>query len=316
MFFWRRWILKNSTFHGIASRLGIGGHIISVKGVDLWYESFGNPKDPVILLIMGAGCQGIFWTESFCLKLVEKGFFVIRFDNRDTGFSSYFNYKKNPYNFMDMALDVLALVDNLGINKAHLMGISMGGAIAQLLAANFPSRVSSLTLIATTNDFRPVAAVIEKKPDLNNALSSPDEAWFSWIKELEALPSWAFKRKISKHLEGWKLLNGNGVTFEEKYYKRLMIESIKRQRSFFSILNHREALLASVSLMLKTKVPPGIPTLIVHGGCDPLFPKDHAEHLASCIPGSELLLLDTMGHNFNRQFHSEVLARVTMFLKR
>ncbi len=315
MFFWRRWILKKPSLQGTASRLGIGGHIISVKGVELWYESFGNPTAPAILLIMGAGCQGIFWTESFCLQLVEKGFFVIRFDNRDTGFSSYFKYKKNPYNFMDMALDALGILDNLGINKAHLMGISMGGAIAQLLAANFPSRVSSLTLLATTNDFRPIAAVIEKRPAIGETLSSPHKEWFDWIKELEALPSWAFKRKISKHLKGWKILNGNGVLFEEKYYKRLMMESIKRQRSFFSILNHREALLASVSLMLKTKVPSGIPTLIVHGGCDPLFPKDHAQHLASSIQGSELLLLDTMGHNFTRQFYPEVLARVAMFLK-
>ncbi len=311
MFFWRRWILKKPALSKIATFFGVKGKIIPVNGLDLWYESFGNPTNPAFLLIMGAGCQGIFWTESFCRLLAEKGFFVIRFDHRDTGYSSYFNYTKNPYDFMDLTEDAVGLLDQLKIKNAHVMGISMGGAIGQLMAVHFPSRVLSLTLMATTSDFRPVASIMERERVSLSPLSLPDTGWFSWVEELDAIPNWSFRRKILKHLEGWELLNGKGTFFQRSFYKKLMIESLKRQRSLFSMLNHKDAILASIDLMLQTKGLIHVPTLIIHGKKDPLFPVDHAKNLFDSILDSKLVFIESMGHNFNPEFYEEVVSLVS-----
>ena len=316
MLHWQRWILKSPLKGKVASYLGIQGDILKSNKIDLWFDCFGNPENPAFLLIMGAGCQGILWTGSFCRKLAEQGFFVIRFDNRDVGFSSYCNYKKDPYTFKDMALDALGLLDALGIDKAHLMGISMGGAIAQIMATLEPSRVKSLTLISTTSDFRPLASVADNLSFQGLTLSAPTKEWFQWMVELEKLPSLAIVRKVKKHLEGWELLNGGSAPFEREYYKGLMKKSLSRQRSHLSFLNHRSALLASLDILRDTQGKINAPSLVIHGSKDPLIPKDHGEYLASSIPGSSLMLIETMGHNMNRCFYDEILEEAVTLAKK
>ncbi len=315
MLHWQRWVLKSPLKNGDASYLGIRGSILKSNGIELWVDCFGNSRDPAFLLIMGAGCQGILWTESFCESLAEKGFFVIRFDNRDVGFSSYCNYKKTPYTFRDMAFDTLGILDALDIEQAHFMGISMGGAIAQIIATEFPYRVKSLTLVATTSDFRPLAAVIENTSLQGLSLSAPTKEWFQWMTELESLPSLALIKKVKKHLDGWELLNGQSAPFEREYYKGLMKESLSRQRSCFSFLNHRTALLASLDILRDTEGKIKAPSLVVHGAKDPLIPKDHGEHLASTIPGSAFMLVESMGHNMNRCFYGDILKKVVPLAK-
>ena len=307
MLFWKRWILKTPLLSRVAPFLGVRGEIAEVNGGDIWYECFGDKSKPTFLLLMGAGCQGILWTDSFCKSLALRGFFVIRFDYRDLGFSKYYNYQKDPYDFKDLAEDAVSLLQKLGIEKAHLLGISMGGAIAQLIAANNPSYVSTLTLIATSNEFGPVAAVMGGDTSSVFDLAYPRNEWINWMKELESFPKYAFKRKLRKHLEGWEILNGETLTFDTEYFVGLMKESIHRQRSFFSLFNHRRALLASPILLKKTKGKVQMPTLIVHGMRDPLFPRDHAEDLASSIEGSRCMFFEDMGHNFNCCYHEKVL---------
>lgn len=309
MFFWQRWILKTPFLCRSAPLIGIRGEIAEVNGGDMWYECFGDKTNPAFLLLMGAGCQGILWTDSFCKSLASRGFFVIRYDYRDLGFSSYYNYEKSPYDFKDLASDAVALLQELEVEKAHLLGISMGGAVAQLIAATYPSYVLTLTLIATSNEFGPVASVMGGDTSAVFDLSHPRSEWITWMKELESFPKYAFKKKIRKHLEGWEILNGSTLPFDEEYFIGLMKASLHRQRSFFSLFNHRLALLASPTLLKETKGKIHRPTLIVHGMLDPLFPRDHAEDLAQSIKGSSCIFFDEMGHNFNCCYHEQVLDK-------
>lgn len=107
------------------------GNIISVNGINLWYETFGEQKNPAILLMMGNSAQGIMWPDEFCQQLAKHNRYIIRFDYRDTGLSSCIDYDTHPYNLFDLGNDALGLLDALNIQKAHIVGLSMGGALAQ-----------------------------------------------------------------------------------------------------------------------------------------------------------------------------------------
>lgn len=307
MFSWRKWIVRWSG----------KGNLSQFGNLDLWYESFGDSKDPCFLLIMGAGCQGILWPDLFCKKLASLGFYVIRFDARDTGYSSYFDYKKNPYTLLDMAKDAVSLLDLLGIKNAHVMGTSMGGAVAQLMAAWFSDRVKSLTLISTTADFRNLVAVILGKASENLPLSPPSQKCLEWIEAFSVShPHLSWFEKIKKQLEGWKILNGPEAPFDAKYYGKMMLKSVLRQRSYEVLLNHVKAIIASVDLVLETSSKIDIPCLVFQGSEDPIFPKDHGQRLASNLSKAELHMVDKMGHNLNSCFYDPILEKISDFLRK
>lgn len=298
----------------LASFLGIPGRILRVGASEIWCETFGIKKNPCILLIMGGGCQGICWGESFCEKLASQGFFVVRFDNRDTGFSTSYS-KKCPYNLMDMAKETVELLKVLGISKAHICGISMGGAIAQLIAFSFPSYVSTIILMATTSDFAPLAKAFSGTSSSNSNLSGPSRPWLQWLQEMEAIPLFHIGSQLKKHLEGWEILNGSKTPFEKTYYKAMMRRTLLRQRSWRSLLHHKNALISSVQAVKETEGKIIFPTLIIAGCQDPLFSEDHAENLAANIRGSCLYKIEEMGHNFNPCFFEQVAQKITGFIQ-
>src|SRR5439155_26262945 len=125
---------------------------VTANGIRIWYETFGDPSDPALLLIMGLGAQAVAWDEEFCQRLASASRFVIRYDNRDVGLSQWFD-EGPAYELADMADDAAALLDALGISGAHVVGASMGGMIAQLLALRHPAKVLTLTsIMSTTGD--------------------------------------------------------------------------------------------------------------------------------------------------------------------
>ena len=142
--------------------------IASVNTINTWYETFGKKNNPALLLIMGACTQGILWTTEFCELLSARGFFVIRYDHRDVGLSTYFNFEKEPYDLLDMAKDAVGLLDYLKISSAHLLGLSIGGPIAELISIHFSDKVLTLTLIATSYDFRPMNRAYAGLPEEPN----------------------------------------------------------------------------------------------------------------------------------------------------
>ena len=309
--FWHRWALKSRYKQWMAPLFRIQGSIHSVGQLDLWSQAFGSPSHPAILLLMGGGCQGILWTDSFCQSLALEGFFVIRFDHRDTGLSSYTN---QPYTLLDLGDDALGLLTALGCTKAHLVGTSMGGMIAQLLAAHHPERVETITLLSTTKDLEGVLCALQGMKK-KTRLSLPTSACFDWMDSLQRLPPRALFKKIRKHFQGWKILNGPDAFFDRVFYGRLFCQSLLRQRSYEAPLRHVQALAASCELLQRAQEKIRVPTLVIHGEKDPLFPKDHAEALAGSIQGSKLCLIESMGHNLTPCFYPLILQRIVSFLK-
>ncbi len=281
------------------------------NNIDIWFETFGNKEDPVLLLIMGACSQGILWPSELCQKLASVGFYVIRYDHRDTGLSTHFDFEKNPYDLMDMSKDAIGLLDSLKIKKAHLMGLSMGGPIAELIAVHFPEYVHSITLMATSCDFRPMNLAYAGLPPEENSLSRPKDFYIEWIASFKEKTPKNLEEAIEQRVECWRLLNGAVIPFEEELYRKLHKEFLLRQRNPESIKNHffvcsnSEQYVRSVSSKVK------VPTLILHGSEDPIFPSDHGEMLAMSIEGSKYIPLYGMGHVPNRYFYDLIVQEVS-----
>jgi len=149
------------------------------NNVKLWYQTFGLPNNPPFILLMGNGAQGIFWPDLFCQKLAERNYYVVRFDYRDTGLSSHFDFDKHPYDFLDIAKDILGFLNALKLEKTHFVGLSMGGFIAQLLAIHYPEHVLSVVSMMSTSDYSSLLSTLEGRPFSPSGLPAPKKN--SWI---------------------------------------------------------------------------------------------------------------------------------------
>jgi pimeloyl-ACP methyl ester carboxylesterase len=270
--------------------------IISANGIELCYEIFGDAGAEPILLIMGLGGQMIYWDDDFCRLLAERGFRVIRFDNRDIGKSSKLSGGKRlgaiellklrvlnipvaaPYTLLDMAKDTTGLLDALGIKSAHLVGMSMGGMIAQEIAISFPDRVRSLTSImsSTGNPKTP-----QPTRDAMAVLMAPPPA----TKE----------EYFARHAQTWKVLRGGSFPEDEA------LDRARAERNFERGLNpagtgrQLRAILASGSRKERLASVTA-PTLVIHGTIDPLARPEGGKDTAASIPGAKLLMIEGMGH--------------------
>jgi pimeloyl-ACP methyl ester carboxylesterase len=270
---------------------------VAANGIQIEYETFGNPSGRPLLLIIGLGGQLIQWDEALCRDLAARSHYVIRYDNRDAGLSGKIDQAGEPdimealgkimngdksvaaYSMEDMADDAAGLLDALGIPAAHVCGMSMGGMIAQTLALHHPFRVVSLTSIYshTGNPRLP-----QPKPEILGALVTPPPA------EREA--------NIEHMLNLFRMIAGPGFPFQEEWVRRIMAESYDRcfypqgmGRQLMAILtqNDRTSALASIK----------VPTLVIHGTRDPLVPVEGGKETAAAIPGAELMLIEGMGHD-------------------
>lgn len=174
--------------------------------IDIWYETFGDKNDPALLLVMGGCSQGVLWPIELCQQFVDNGFYVIRYDNRDTGFSTCFDYQKEPYDLLDMAKDAAGLLDSLGIGKAHVLGFSMGGSISELLSVHFPEHVFTLTLISTSCDFRPLNLAIAGLPPEEGALPPPRMSFLVTTHEFLKFSPQTFEEKLEQRIALWNYI--------------------------------------------------------------------------------------------------------------
>jgi len=279
---------------------------IKHSDIDLWTESFGDSKNPAILLIMGIGGQGIIWPDRLCHVLADNGFFVIRYDSRDTGKSSSIDFSKNPYNLEDMAKDAIAVLDAYGIEKATVVGASMGGAIAQLLAAEYPLRVSHLVLIMSTPDlgvivlavipmlFRALARFFLKLGPKRFDVPQPQKDVVHFFRSQIFFPLKSRKARLEAALNGLRIFSGGGI-FDEQEFKELEERAMSRSDNKQGYVNHAKAILRS----LKNGVDFHQivqPTLIIHGQLDPVFAPEHGKALAKEIPQARIEIIPNMGH--------------------
>ncbi|MBA3956916.1 MAG: alpha/beta hydrolase [Parachlamydiaceae bacterium] len=285
--------------------------IAKTNEIETWYETFGEKENPALLLAMGGLCQGILWPKEFCEQLAEQGFFVIRYDYRDSGLSTCFDYTSHPYDLLDMAKDAIGLLDFLKIKTANVCGLSMGGPVAELMAVHFPDRVHSLTLIATSCDLRPSSLAYDKQSSNETSLPRPTENYLKWMHRfLQKVPQ-NESEKLDQRVECWSILNGSVAPFEEERYRELHAEFLRRLRHPESLTNHLEAIKSSFQMIVDVPFHVTVPTVVIHGTEDPILQPIHGETLAKSISGAKFVLVEGFGHVPNRLFYPIFIKEIT-----
>lgn len=254
--------------------------LIEVDGVELCVRTSGTPEHPAVLLVAGMSSPMDCWDDGLCELLAAAGGYVVRYDQRDTGRSTTSPPGEPGYTFSDLVEDVPGLLDALGLPTAHLVGISMGGAVAQAVALRHPERVASLTLIATT----PVVPLPADSPPLD---------YDSDLGELPE-PDWSDPASVVDHLvtDQRRLAP---VGFDEARARALAERVVRRSVDVRAALTNH-ALLPGGEPITGSLADITAPTLVVHGTADPVFALAHGEALVREIPGATLLVVDGMGH--------------------
>ncbi|HYM32530.1 MAG TPA: alpha/beta hydrolase [Candidatus Cybelea sp.] len=270
---------------------------LKANGITIEYEDSGDKNAPAILLVMGLGAQLTRWPDEFCDKLAAGGFRVVRHDNRDCGLSQKFEaagipnmaelLQKSaqgqpidaPYRLEDMAADAIGLLDVLKIDKAHVVGVSMGGMIAQVLAAKHAGRVASMISIMSSSGRR---GLPPGKPEAMQAITTRPMSG-----EREAL--------IQNSIKVQRTIGSPGFAEDEAVLRRSAERNIDRSYYPQGISRQFAAIMANGSRvdLLKTI---RVPSLVIHGIDDPLVPVDAGKDTAANIPGSDLTLIPGMGH--------------------
>lgn len=269
---------------------------VRAGSIETVYDTFGDASAPPMLLIMGLGSQMIAWDAEFCIHLAAQGYWVIRYDNRDIGLATKFSEAgvpdlmglmqalslgqdvQVPYKLRDMADDAVGLLDALQIESAHIVGVSMGGMIAQYVAIHYPQRVRTLTSIMSTTGDPELPQASPKVATLLIKPAPPDRAGY-----------------IEHSLQNWRVLAGPTYPMDEEfvrgkagqYFDRgLCPDGALRQLAAIAASGSRKEALRSVNA----------PTLVIHGSADPLIPVEGGIDTANAVPGAELLIIEGMGH--------------------
>ncbi|MEY2583393.1 MAG: hypothetical protein QOE09_3242 [Ilumatobacteraceae bacterium] len=276
--------------------------MIEVNGVELCSESFGAPTDPPILLVMGLGASMVWWEDGFCRMLAERGRFVIRYDHRDTGRSVTYEPGHPGYNGADLLADAAGVIDAYRLPAAHIVGVSAGAAVAQLLALDFSDRVLSLVLISTS----------PATPG-DRSLPPPTSEFRRFVATAEV--DWSDPESVIEYLVGYsRLLNGSQRPFDEAASRELARRDIKRARNVAALQNHNilEDDNRSGEALSLIKVP----ALVIHGTADPLFPLAHGEAVTEKIPGATLLPLEGAGHGVDQADWETIVAAILEHTRR
>jgi pimeloyl-ACP methyl ester carboxylesterase len=274
----------------------VAERMIEANGVELCAEAFGDPADPPILLVMGIGASMLWWEKGFCRMLADGRRFVVRYDHRDTGRSVTYEPGRPEYRGGDLVSDAAGVLDAFGIPAAHVVGVSAGGAFAQLLALEFAERVRSLVLISTS------FAV-----PTDRALPPPTQEFARFVAAGEV--DWLDPGSVIEYLvDYWRVLAGGARPFDEAAFRELARRDIERSRDFAAAQNHD--LLHHEEQSREPLSSISVPTLVIHGTVDPMFPIGHGEALAEEIPDARLLRLEGAGHGVYRADWDAIVAAI------
>ncbi|HKB18382.1 MAG TPA: alpha/beta hydrolase [Candidatus Dormibacteraeota bacterium] len=254
------------------------------NGIELEYQMFGDPSNPALLLVNGLGGQMIGWDDEFCELLAGRGFRVIRFDNRDVGLSTWTDA---PYTLEDMAADAAGLLDALGIPAAHVVGVSMGGFIGQLVALNHPERVRSLTSIMSG-------------PNGDDQVPPTEEAGAALL-----VPAKTREERIEVGLWAKQKLLGSADPYDEGYERARITAAVERAFNPPGFARQLRAIMAAPSRLSRLKSL-RVPALVIHGKDDPLVPVDNGRRVAAAIPRARLLEVEGMGHDLPKRVWAQV----------
>ncbi len=277
-----------------------------VGDVDIAYETFGDPSDPALLLVMGLATQMIAWHEDFCAQLAERGFHVIRFDNRDVGRSSAMrdipvptvrqlalrSKKAAGYTLSDMAGDAVGLLDHLGIERAHVVGASMGGMIAQTIAIEHPGRVLSLCSIMSNTGAR-----WSGQPKL------------ATYRVLLGTPPKDRDKFIDHVLKMYRVIGSPGFDRNEDDLRDIAARSYDRGRNPAGSGRQLAAIIASGDRTSRLGSI-SVPTVVIHGTKDKLVSPSGGRATAKAVPGARLVKIEGMGHDLPRGTWSQIIGAI------
>lgn len=261
--------------------------VAEINGVALCVESFGDPADPAILLLHGAGSSMIFWDDELCARLAAGPRFVIRYDTRDAGRSVTYPAGAPPYTGRDVVQDAVGVLDHHGVERAHVLGMSGGAALGQVLALDHPERVATLILASSTPSDG------GEHPDL----PPPSEDLVAYFGGAEPEPDWRDRAAVVEYLvDVERRFAARTRPFDEPRMRALVGRAFDRSADMEA--NAKNSYLVGGDPWRERLGEIRAPTLVIHGREDPLFPFGHAEALVREIPGAELLPVDRMGHEY------------------
>jgi len=277
------------------------------NGIEIAYQEFGDPAAEPLFLVMGLGTQMLGWDEGLCAMLVERGFRVVRFDNRDVGRSTQFQSagvpelvdvllgrrSSAPYLLSDMAADTIGLMDHLGIESAHVVGASMGGMIAQTLAIENPERVRSLVSMMSTTG--------------NRRVGKPAPKTFS---TLFARPARGREAAIEQAVKTFRTIGSPGFPMDEQRLREMAGASYDRGHSKAGVTRQLHAITASGD-RTKALRKLCLPTSVIHGAEDPLINCSGGRATAKAIPGASLRIIEGMGHDLPRELWSTFVEEIS-----
>lgn len=275
------------------------------NGLDIEYDSFGDPAASPLLLVMGLGAQMISWDEDFCEQLASRGFWVIRFDNRDSGLSTRMESAGPPdimsaisgnprpaYRLDNMAEDAVGLLDALGIEVAHIVGASMGGYIAQLIALNHSNRTLSLTSIMSGPT---TAEGLPPKPE--------------GAAVLMVQPPATRDERIELAMSIRRALVGSADPFDDVFERRRATRAV--DRAYYPVGTGRQLVaIMAAEPRLERLTGLRVPTLVIHGKDDVLVPVENGRLVAAAVPGATLLEIEGMGHDLPRRVWPQVIDAI------
>ncbi|CAM4059144.1 alpha/beta fold hydrolase [Saccharibacillus endophyticus] len=273
--------------------------MIQSKNAEIFTETFGDPSHPALLLIMGAQSSMIWWEEKFCLQLADQGLFIIRYDNRDVGRSTTYEPGQPGYGLEEMAGDAIGVLDAYGIERSHIMGMSLGGMLAQMIALRDPERVQSLILLAASNFAEHLPPMEEKVATFFADMGAVD------LTDRESFIRFTIDRS--------RVLVGSKHAFDEEKADTLAKLDFDRANRPSSMTNH--ALLAGGESDMARTSEIAVPVLVIHGEEDPIIPYAHGEHLANVLPHAELLKLAGSGHELHEEDWATVIEAIAAHVK-
>ncbi|MFE2160832.1 alpha/beta fold hydrolase [Streptomyces lydicus] len=265
--------------------------IDAAPGIRLWTEQRGAPGAPPLLLIMGAQATGVGWPDALVDALAAHHR-VIRYDHRDTGRSTW-PFEEHPYRIADLAADVIAVLDGLGIERAHIVGMSLGGMLAQMVLADHPDRVLSATLIGTSA----LSTTPYTRPDGSTVPVGELPGIAPEVLELWARPveDHGPAAELRRRIEHWRVLAGDQLPFDAGFFQALEERVIEHTGHHRTGTAHGRA---DSDGMLRTEqlARNQVPTLVVAAPAEPVFPPPHPQHLAQCVNGAHVVEIPGMGH--------------------
>ncbi|MBY5553622.1 alpha/beta hydrolase [Rhizobium leguminosarum] len=280
----------------------MSGLMIRTDGVELAAQSFGNPNQPPLLLIMGGMASMLWWPEEFCRRLAERGRFVIRYDQRDSGISTKYPPGRPGYTFEDAVDDVFRVLDGYGIPSAHIVAFSLGGMVGQVAALKSPERVLSLTAISTS----PVGVDTSHFPPSGEA----------WLEHMAVEADWSDRADAVAYLiEDARLTAGIAHPFDEARTRAFLERDFDRSGGYLSATNH--SVLFEIGESWRGRLDEmKVPLLVLHGTADPVFSPTHGETLARTVTDAKFVKIEGGGHELHPGDWEEIISAIDEHVER